>query len=360
MDIIAAALLLDFYNWLKNPILDSGAIGFSSGIVLFFVGSVFLGIRIERRPKARVKGVASYWSVNWRPLPVAKEARVQFWLTMIMMLAAGVGFLLAPLLRWVSTENFTTTSWAALLVLPLFLVGAPSWFMGNELVTMRRERSRLIKTLTARKDSCLSVLTEAYSALAYNESVKSKRAILETVRGQLRLLTQGEKSPEGREYGPLVWDEEIRKKVEAFFPIVAEGLDNSEMAAAYAEALKFVFLKDDAETLKSMRKTLVGPFDKAYPQFTYDSSASPFLFDCLVGLHEYDTTATVGYFSDALAGSPQMFQALVRSLSLDLLSNLKAKGVTPMLKIKLARKISEFEGKNQEALDRATQLVAML
>ena len=98
-------------------------------------------------------------------------------------------------------------------------------------------------------------------------------------------MALGETSPEGREFEPLVWDDEIRSKVKSFFPIVAEGLDNSDLAASYAEALKFVFLKGDAQTLKSMRETLLGPFDKAYPKLTYEFPSSPFLFDCLVGLH---------------------------------------------------------------------------
>jgi hypothetical protein len=365
LDVIGAAVLLAFVSWISNPVLNSKALGFGSGVLLLIVGFSILGFKAGRRPKLRVKGVESYWGgMKWRPKPVPKERRFQFWVNNGLMLAIGIGFGLSFVFGFLTITNDGLVTYLIFPVaIEVLLIGVPAWFMGNEIISMGRTRSEMIKTLTSRKDSCLSVLTEAYSALEYigGQSLQAKMAIVGTVRGQFRALAQGETSPEGKVLEPLVWDDDIRKKVEALFPVIAEDLNDSDMVASYAEALTPLFLKSDAQTLKAMKERLTGPFDKAYPKFTYNSGSSQFIFDCLAGLHEYDASAMFGYFSDAIVGSQQMFQALVRSLSTDLLTKLRARGVVPLLKIKLARRISEYEtSKNQEALDRAKWLEALL
>lgn len=359
MESIGWALLAYFWRWITNPTPNVKAVGFFAGLALIIIGAVLLGMKIERwRSKERVNTGERDWSLRKRGPPIDPAHHLDVWLAMTFMLVFGIlfggAFLLVP---------FPETPFILRAIISALTIGFtaafPSWFLINETLNIRDANADRARTLGQRKEHCLHTLTEAYNALKNIPSVQAKKVILETVRTELRSLTQGELDSQGNTLRPLYWDDEIVKKVEEFFPVVAIDLKDSDMASNYAETLKYVFLENNAKVVDAMKKALTSPFDKAYPSLTFGYPMSLFIFDCIAGLHGYDSVTVVGFIDDALVGSPEMFDALVRSLSTDLLSNLKSKGDCAQIKIDIGRRISQYEGKNEEAVNRARQLAEM-
>ena len=156
-------LLARFSAWFTHPNITASILGVLLGFAILACAGMVFAYQLGQRKNltmGRMKTGVSYWNIKWRPLPIAKGQRVQFWSTMLVMLSMGVGILVAASVGWISTKNFWSTGWPVFVALPLMFIGLPAWFMGNEIASMRRIRSDLIKNLTARENSCMNVLTE--------------------------------------------------------------------------------------------------------------------------------------------------------------------------------------------------------
>lgn len=362
LDLIGLPILLTFYSWILNPILNSTFLGFCIGIAMLITGSLILGVKIGRRPKPKAQGAVSYWHPTWRRPPIRKGGRLDFWITMPAMFLMGVGVLGFAILGGINPASRSPLTYTIFGGLALFLVGVSSWFMGAEIQNMRDAKRAMTDALFARKQSCLTALDKAYQALEYVRSQDSKRVLLDTTRAQIRTLAFEKVKVKGSKRDlTLEWDSEIRDNLDKFFQLIKKDLSDSETVAAYSEQIVYLLQRNDGKTVSAMRATLASDFDSAYPSFSFvDNPLNRFwVFSAMAGLHDYDEATVTRLIDDALKDDWRLI-AFRRSLEFDLLKALQERGMTPILRIHLAKKINDLEGTDPKAAERAKQLAGVI